>query len=264
MLIEILEEFDYCWTKYENIYVKELMNIEKQARRLIVEGIELDNLLLVLESNNKSQFDLSYTENIEYTELASKLSNTISKINSIANYEGHGRDDLAYKIIESSRQVLYKISVCESESLRKQDKNIIQSFDKMRHLFRKYKENIEVVDPQLRNNPDLVEALVDYEKFWEKGNTYFEDKKRCSQLVYFTNVIEGLCEKYGSFKEKLECCDSEIFILIPMIMILKRVDEEDLGLCETFLPSIVDNTSTSYETFKNIKTELHRINVQYL
>ncbi len=36
MLIEILEEFDYCWTKYENIYVKELMNIEKQARRLIV------------------------------------------------------------------------------------------------------------------------------------------------------------------------------------------------------------------------------------
>ena len=38
---------------------------------------------------------------------------------------------------------------------------------------RKYEENIEVVDPQLKNNPELGKALVDYEKSWEKGKRYF-------------------------------------------------------------------------------------------
>ncbi len=42
-------------------------------------------------------------------------------------------------------------------------------------LLRKYDKNIEMVDPQLKNNGDLVEALVEYEKSWEKGANYFCD-----------------------------------------------------------------------------------------
>ena len=30
-----------------------------------------------------------------------------------------------------------------------------------------------MVDPQLKNNSDLVETLMEYEKSWEKGATYF-------------------------------------------------------------------------------------------
>jgi len=40
----------------------------------------------------------------------------------------------------------------------------------MRHLFRKYDENIEIVDPQLKNNPELVDSLYIFESTWEKGN----------------------------------------------------------------------------------------------
>jgi hypothetical protein len=47
------------------------------------------------------------------------------------------------------------------------------SFSKFRMLLRKFEANIEVVDPQLRNNPDLVEILVEYESAFEKGKTYF-------------------------------------------------------------------------------------------
>ncbi len=34
---------------------------------------------------------------------------------------------------------------------------------------------MEVVDPQLKNNGDLVDILIDYEVNWEKGKTYFVD-----------------------------------------------------------------------------------------
>ncbi len=43
---------------------------------------------------------------------------------------------------------------------------------------RKYEQNIEVVDPQLRNNSDLVEGLVEFENSWSQGLTYFMDSKK--------------------------------------------------------------------------------------
>jgi hypothetical protein len=50
----------------------------------------------------------------------------------------------------------------------------------IRQLLRKYEENIEGVDPQLKNNADLVTALVEFEQSWEKGKTYFVDNQKCS------------------------------------------------------------------------------------
>jgi len=37
---------------------------------------------------------------------------------------------------------------------------IRENFKKFRELFRKYEKNIEMVDPQLKNNKDLVEILT--------------------------------------------------------------------------------------------------------
>lgn len=263
-LIQILEEFDERWTSYEDLYVHELMAIESQARRFISEAIELEIQLNDQEKTSKSEISFLQATNCRIKEAGENLSNVISKINAIANYDGHGRDDLTYDILEAAEEVLLKVSVCESESLRKLAVNIKHSFESIRALFRKYAENIEMVDPQLRNNPDLVELLFDYEKFWEKGKIYFLDKKRCEQLIFFTNVIEGLCEKYAEFKEKLECCDSEIFILIPMIMLLKKVDCEDQGICETYLPQITDSNSSIFENFRTVKCELLRINESFM
>lgn len=69
----------------------------------------------------------------------------------------------------------------------------------MRSLFRKYEENIEGVDPQLKNNQDLVNALVDFEQFWEKGKAYFVSARKCKQLIHFTSIIEATSEKYSKF-----------------------------------------------------------------
>jgi len=83
--------------------------------------------------------------------------------------------------------------------VRKLAEGIRKSFVELRTLFRKYGENIEGVDPQLKNNQDLVNALVDFEQTWGKGKTYFVCPKKCQQLVHFSSIIEATAEKYKVF-----------------------------------------------------------------
>lgn len=99
---------------------------------------------------------------------------------------------------------------------------------------RKYDNNIEVVDPQLKNNQDLVNALLSYEKYWERGKHYFLNGKLCAQLIHFSSILEGLCEKYKKFNDLIEYRDTDIFVMIPMIMILKSCEGDDKLICEFF------------------------------
>ena len=101
---------------------------------------------------------------------------------------------------------------------------------------RKYGENIEGVDPQLKNNQDLVTALVDFESSWEKGKAYFVSPKKCQQLVHFTATIEATTEKYKMFHQQVQDRDTEIFVTIPALLILKCLDDDDKGICRSFFP----------------------------
>ena len=52
--------------------------------------------------------------------------------------------------------MLKKISDSQSKSLRTVAEKIRESFNKLRDVLKGFAENIELVDPQLRNNSDLV------------------------------------------------------------------------------------------------------------
>jgi hypothetical protein len=105
-------------------------------------------------------------------------------------------------------------------------------------LLKKYNENIEVVDPQLKNNPELVEALNDFESAWEKGKEYFLNPTRCSQLIHFSQIVEATSEKHKKFGEQIECRESDIFLSIPCLLILKCLEKDDKKLCKHFYPPI--------------------------
>lgn len=95
-----------------------------------------------------------------------------------------------------------------------------------------------MVDPQLKNNGDLVEALVEYEKSWEKGANYFCDVEKKRYLLHFSGAIEGMAEKHSKFKNMIEFLDSDIFIVVPSLLILKSLDKDDKNLCKYFLPNL--------------------------
>jgi hypothetical protein len=123
---------------------------------------------------------------------------------------------------------------------------------------RRYEQNIEIVDPQLRNNPELVEALNLFESTWEKGKTYFLNRKRFEQVVFFSNFVESLAEKYSSFSEQIECRDAELFLSLPGVLVHKCLEGEDHGICSHFFSLMFEETEKSGLHWKTLKRAYSR------
>lgn len=61
--------------------------------------------------------------------------------------------------------------------------------------------------------------------------------------MLFSHIIETSAEKYKLFREQLECRDSDIFVAIPCLIILKHLEDEDRNICTYFLPMLNDSIS---------------------
>ena len=99
-----------------------------------------------------------------------------------------------------------------------------------------------MVDPQLRNNPELVLALQEYEGSWERGKRYLVEEKKESQVVALSTIIDAASEKHPHFKGLIDDADPSIFWLIPRLVVLRSLEGEDEGLVETFLTTPVQSS----------------------
>jgi len=104
-----LQDFDKNWVTYEQIYVLELMLIEADARLFITEAIETDKELTAIENKEKTHGRIQI-ENVRHSSLRSKLIQILGKINSVANPEGMGRDDLSHDILQAAEGIFRRIS----------------------------------------------------------------------------------------------------------------------------------------------------------
>jgi iron uptake system EfeUOB component EfeO/EfeM len=71
----------------------------------------------------------------------------LGKINSVANPEGMGRDDLSNDILLAAEGIYRRISPAQSKAVRNLVERIKKTFNDLKMLLRKYEQNIEVVDP---------------------------------------------------------------------------------------------------------------------
>ena len=90
-----------------------------------------------------------------------------------------------------------------------------------------------------------MQALVDFETTWEKGKSYFISPKKCKMLIHFTSIIEATAEKYKQFQEQVDDRDTEIFVSIPALLILKCLDDDDKGICRQFFPPMFGEDGNS-------------------
>ncbi len=234
------------------------MIIEKKARRLISDGILLEKELQTIEIREKMKGKILLTTDDSYNSLRKKLVNMISQINSVANTEGKGRDDLQLEILLESEGIIRRISKEQSKAVRLLAEKIRNSFMNIRLLLRKYDENIEMVDPQLKNNVDLKEVLLEYEKNWEKGKRYFLETKQFNFLINFSHMVEGTGEKYKDFQEKLDSREADVFLIIPCLLILKFLDNDDKMICSYFLPQIVKIHDKINDIYVKLNEEFKR------
>jgi len=122
-----LEDFDGTWVKYEQIYVLELMLIEADARRFVTEAIEIEKDLTQIETREKSRGRI-VVDTEDYSQQRQKLIQILGKINSVANPEGMGRDDLGHDILLTAEGVFRRISPTQSKAVRNLADRIKKSF----------------------------------------------------------------------------------------------------------------------------------------
>lgn len=56
-------------------------------------------------------------------------------------------------------------------------------------------------------------------------------------------MIEATAEKHKQFSEQLEQRDSEIFFIIPSLLILKSLENDDKEICNFFYPDMFDKST---------------------
>lgn len=199
------------------------MFIERDAKRYIYRGIELDQELKSYEILERIKGN-TLMNNAAYEAIRKELVEIFCKINSVANYEGKGRDDLGVEILQAAENVL---RADKSAAVKKLALKIRESFSRFRGTFRKYEQCVELIDPQLRNNRDLVESLLSFEDSWTKGKFFFLDPNIMNLLMEFSQQVESLGARYADVKEKMESMDADVFLMIPCMAILKSLKERD-------------------------------------
>jgi len=246
-----LRAFDKSWTCFEKIYVLELILIDKDARRYVLQGIELDNKLRTYEISETLKGNI-YVHSPTYNLLRKKFITLCGKINSIANYIGKGKDDLSVDILIAAEGISKTITDNKSRAVRKLANRIRETFMKLRKVFRNYAGSVELVDPELRNNQELVDVLVEFEKTWDKGKSYLVDPALSKMVISFSEHVEGLIEKYQEVKNKIESMDAEIFLIIPSLAILRSLDENNSIIYSLYYPEVENNEKEAKE-FKELK-----------
>jgi len=209
------------------------MVIENDARSRIVKAIELDKEIQSFEIRERLKGKV-VLNCVAYNDLRRKLVDLCGNINSVANPEGKGRDDLTVDVLVAAESISRKISNMQSRAVRKLAEQIKKSFTNFRTLLRKYQENIELVDPQLKNNAELVETLVQFENSWGKGKEFLLTDKMCKMLIHFSHIIEGIADKYKDIQEKIEAADTEVFVMLPCLIVLNSLDGNDKGICDHY------------------------------
>lgn len=103
--------FDLSWASFEKYYVLELMIIEADARRFIIESIALEKTLAEEEQKEKQRRKIIMgSKSIE--QIREKLVKLICQINSVANNtEGTGRDDLGHEILKAAEAITRRVSL---------------------------------------------------------------------------------------------------------------------------------------------------------
>lgn len=232
------------------------MFIERDAKRYVYRGIELDQELKSYEILERIKGN-TVISNPAYEKIRKELVEIFCKINSVANYEGKGRDDLGVEILLAAEHALRQND--NSTAIKKLAFKIQDSFNKFRGTFRRYEQCVELIDPQLRNNRDLVESLVLLEDTWTKGKFFFLANDTLNLLIEFSRLVESLGEKYEDVKEKIEAMDADVFLIVPCMAILKSLRDKDERIymfCDKPLDKVFEELK---EKSKDITIEAYQI-----
>jgi len=80
------------------------------------------------------------------------------------------------------------------------------------------------------------------------------EPERCQHLLSLSLAVEAAASKHKAFSEMLETCDSDIFIAIPGLAVLKSLThDEETSICRRFLPSMYTEGEECQRKYAELK-----------
>ena len=233
------------------------MLIEKRAKKPMIEAIELTKRLISYECTLKMQGKILLSLNPDYNSLRKELITSIAYLNSVANIKGNGRIDLNIEILLKAESVMGTISNDQSKAIRVLACKIRESFENLEKFFIENEKKIDSFDPQLKNNRELVDILYEYERNWEKGLEFLMNHQKSRNLQFFSQLFEITAEKHVEFQEVLQTRDPIIFLIIPSLLILNKLDKNDHEICKIFLPQIEQEGHKFEQIYQKLQKEFN-------
>jgi len=244
----VLVGLDVAWANFEQKYINELIQIEDQARRLIVQAMDSEQRLQKMEAERsiKAHQLQAAVDLPGYKSELRHLVGCTARLNSVANCRRKGRDDLSADILLDAVKTLASCDEAERNgentellaAARILSKDVVDAFLAMRKYLQEIGKCLERVDPHLCNNAGLVARLVDWEESWEVGARYVQNAP----------LLHGLCDLVAEvrlaqriappLKSMCEECDVELFMVLPRIIWLRGLAKPaaQLGVFKSLLP----------------------------
>lgn len=237
-----IKELDIAWALFEKKYINELIQIEEQARQLVVRAIDAEQTLQDLEAKHGT----GTQSRSACIDAQRHLVSCIARLNSVANFRRKGRDDLHVEVLLDAIDTLVRCDAAEKNgenterlaAARMMSTDVVESFAEIREYLREVSKCLERVDPHLCNNVGLVASLVDWEESWEIGTRYVQNEQ----------LLSGICDLVAEMRfaqriapELLTMCeevDAELFVVMPRIIWLRALTKPaaQLAVFKSLLP----------------------------
>mmetsp|Transcript_17617 Transcript_17617/g.40764 ORF Transcript_17617/g.40764 Transcript_17617/m.40764 type:complete len:503 (-) Transcript_17617:79-1587(-) len=238
-LCTVLHSLDVAWAAFEQRYIKELMDIEGEAKRYIADAIRCEKLLQVKEKEDK----LNGSETAQ--EAKRSLVRAMSTLNSVANSQRKGRDDLDADVLLVAEMWLSESALpgpggssSGSHPAVLLAADVVASFEAFREYLRQAEGSFSEVDPHLCNNVVLVARLVAWEECWEAGMRYFTEVHILEAVSDFVAAMQRLHIRVPRLQTMCEERDVEFLFLLPRFLWLRFLldPEKQSALIERLLP----------------------------
>mmetsp|Transcript_40311 Transcript_40311/g.88137 ORF Transcript_40311/g.88137 Transcript_40311/m.88137 type:complete len:490 (+) Transcript_40311:41-1510(+) len=226
-----LRKLDMAWATFERTYITELIKIEAAARKILVQSIAKERKLQVMEELFQSGFRSPVYWEAAFDNLQAILVRCISQLNASANSQGKGRSDLHVGILMAAKAVLEQRNHdCRDRGGARSVAALLaagvqDSFHAMRLHLREVAHCVERVDPQLCNNPVLVEHLLAWERSWELGLRYLLKPELLTCLEDLAAEVLAAQRLLPELQGMCEDSDVEFFLILPRLLWLRFLSE---------------------------------------
>lgn len=260
-----MEAFDVAWTRFEEAYIGQLMEIEKSARGLLVEAIAEERCLSNLEQECRRGQDERSCPTEECDKQKLRLFACLSCLNSVANVNRKGREDLGPEVFEASSAALRRGEAASGSPTGVIITEVADSYEAMRNYLRQVEPFLDQVAPRLSENVGLAARLAQLEEGWELGLTYLLHEPMHVSMNSLVKELKTIVRIVPQLRELCDSCDVEWLLVLPKLVWLCFLEHPDrhLEVLKSLLPHRFPEGSALGGDVRYRDAELQRLRVRF-